>query len=305
METLDFTGPVAIDSTAPAPFFAWIAGNSAAGAPALDPMRGSGTVTLGGTHIAIEAFKAEIDRKVLQGRVEYRFATSSTKARLEAALAGAEVDIGRTLALGTAVFAAASLERVGEIALGLDIGRAFYRGTEAREISVKLSFDQSGLNIERLSAADIGGALFDAHGRIDSVANLWRGSIAMSAAAPRLDGVLIVFDRFLPELSEALRRNKNSRAEPFNLNAYLDVEPQSGAAGHAKTAATVKVDGKIAGINLHVDGTAIGDVADPAAAEVRVGGHFDAEDGRLLSAVVGLDRTRYCVHPAGPPELPS
>ena len=287
---VEFTGPVAIDSNAPAPFFAWIAGNSAAGAPALDPMRGSGTVTLGGTRIAVEAFKAEIDRKVLQGRVEYRFATSSTKARLQAMLAGAEVDIGGAVALGTAVFAAASLERAGEIALGLDIGRAFYRGTEAREISVKLSFDRSGLNIERLSAADFGGASLDAHGRIDSVANLWRGSIAMSAAAPRLDGVLTVFDQFLPELSEALRRNKNGRAEPFNLNAYLDVEPQSGAAGHAKTAATVKADGKIAGIKLHIDGTAIGDVADPAAAEVHVAGHFDAEDGRLLSAVVGLDR---------------
>jgi large subunit ribosomal protein L24 len=203
---VEFQGPVRVDSSDPAVFFAWIEGHSAAGRPPLGPMRGSGTVTLGRERVAVDGLKAEIDRKVLEGRVAYRFATAAAPARLDAALSGSELDFDRGLALGTALFASTSFERPGEIALALDVARASYAGVEARKAQAVLTYDHSGLKIERLSIADIAGASIDASGRVDNAADAWRGSIAMSVAAPRLDGITVLADKFLPQASDALHK---------------------------------------------------------------------------------------------------
>src|SRR5262249_58359162 len=81
---VEFQGPMKVDSSDPAAFFAWIEGRSAAGRPALGPMRGSGTVTLGRTRVAVDGLKAEIDRQALEGRVAYRFGPGAAPARPQA-----------------------------------------------------------------------------------------------------------------------------------------------------------------------------------------------------------------------------
>jgi AsmA-like C-terminal region/AsmA family len=285
---VEFQGPVKVDSSDPAALFAWIEGRSAAGRPALGPMRGSGAITLGRERIAIDGLKAEIDRKALEGRVAYRFPTAAAPARLDAALSGAELDFDRALALGSALFASTSFERPGEIAVALDIGRASYEGIEARKAQTTLSYDQSGLKIERLSIADIGGASIDASGRLDNTADAWRGSVAMSLAAPRLDGIATLADRFLPQASDALHKY-GARIAPFKVNAQLDMEPRTGSRTGGRTAAKLKLDGTIAGIEINLDGSGAGDISDPAAAVMHIGGRLDAPDGRTLASLIGLD----------------
>jgi uncharacterized protein involved in outer membrane biogenesis len=285
---VEFHGPMTVDSNNPAVFFAWIEGRSAAAGPSLGPMRGSGTVTLGGERVAVDGLKAEIDRKPLQGRLAYRFATATAPARLDAALSGAELDFDRGLALGTALFASTSFERPGEIALALDIARATYGGVEARKAQATLAFDHSGLKIERLSIADIGGASVEASGRIDNAADAWRGSIAMSLAAPRLDGIAVLADKFQPQAAETMRKY-GARIAPFKLNAKLDLEPRPANAAGARTVAKLKLDGKVAGIDVNLDASGSGDMSDPAAAAMHVDGRLDAADGRALATLVGLD----------------
>jgi large subunit ribosomal protein L24 len=284
---VEFQGPVKVDSNDPAAFFAWIEGRSAANRPSLGPMRGSGTVTLGRERVAVDGLKADIDRKTLEGRVAYRFATPAAPARLDAALSGAELDLDRAFAIGSALFASTSFERPGEIALALDIGRASYMGVEARKAQAGLTYDHSGLKIERLSIADLGGASLDASGRLDTAAEAWRGSVSLSLAAQRLDGMTFLADRFLPQASDALRRY-GSRIAPIKVNAKLDVEPRPGAT-NGRTAAKLKLDGAVAGIDVSIEGSAAGELADPAAATMRIGGRLDAPDGRVLAALVGLD----------------
>jgi uncharacterized protein involved in outer membrane biogenesis len=284
---VDFQGPVKIDSSDPAALFAWIEGRSAAGRPALGPMRGSGTLTVGRERIAVDGLKAEIDRKPLEGHVAYRFATAAAPARLDAALSGAELDVDRTLALGSALVASTSLERPGEVALALDIGRASYDGVEARKVQAALTYDQSGLKIERLSIADIGGASIDASGRLDNTADAWRGSLAMSLRAPRLDGVAVMADRFLPQASDAVHKY-GPRIVPLKVNAKLDLEPRSGNRTGARTAAKLKLDGTIAGIDINLDGSGSGEISDPAAAMMHIAGRLDAADGRALASLIGL-----------------
>ena len=285
---VEFQGPVRIDSSDPAVFFAWIEGHSAAGRPALGPMRGSGIVTLGRERVAVDGLKAEIDRKALEGRVAYRFATTTAPARLDAALSGSELDFDRGLALGTALFASTSFERPGEVALALDIARASYAGVEAQKAQAKLTYDHSGLKIERLSIADIGGASLDASGRLDNAADAWRGSIAMSLTAPRLDGIAVLADKFLPQASDALHKY-GARIAPLKINAKLDVEPRPRSATDGRTAAKLRLDGTVAGIDVNLDASGSGEMSDPAAAEIHIGGRLDAPDGRALASFVGID----------------
>jgi uncharacterized protein involved in outer membrane biogenesis len=285
---VEFQGPMKIDSSDPAAFFAWIEGRSAAGRPAFGPMRGSGTVTLGSVRVAVDELKAEIDRKALEGRMAYRFATPAAPARVDAALRGSELDFDRGLALGSALFASTSFERPAEIALALDVGRASYAGIEARKTQAALTYDRSGLKIERLSIADIGGASLEATGRLDNVADAWRGSVTLSLAAPRLDGVTPLAERFLPQASDALRKY-GSRIAPLKLNAKFDVEPRPGNAPGERTAVKLKLDGTIAGIDVNLDGSAAGEISDPAAAAMHIGGRLDASNGRALASLIGLD----------------
>jgi len=285
---VEFQGPVKVDSSDPAAFFAWIEGRSAAGRPALGPMRGSGTVTLGRERVAVDGLKAEVDRKALEGRVAYRFATAAEPARLDAALSGSELDFDRGIALGNALFASTSFERPGEIALALDIARVSYAGVEARKAQAVLTYDHSGLKIERLSIADIGGASVDASGRVDNAADAYRGSVAISLSAPRLDGITVLADKFLPQTSDALHKY-GPRIAPLKVNAKLDVEPRPGNGMGGRTAAKLKIDGTIAGIDVNLDGTGAGEISDLAAAVMHIGGRLDAPDGRALASFVGLD----------------
>ena len=285
---VEFKGPVTVDSSDPAVFFAWVEGRSAVGRPALGAMRGSGTVTLGGERVAVEGLKAEIDRKPLEGRMSYRFATAAAPARLDAALSGAELDLDRGLALGKALLGSTSFERPGEIALALDIARATYAGVDARKAQATLAFDHSGLKIERLSIADIGGASLDASGRIDNAADAWRGSITMSLAAARLDGITVLADKFLPQAAETMRKY-GDRVAPLRVNAKLDVEPRPANAAGPRTAAKLKLDGKVAGLDITLDAGGTGNVSDPAAAAMHIDGRLDAADARTLATVVGLD----------------
>ncbi len=289
---VEFQGPVNVDSNDPTVFFAWIEGRSAAGRPPLGPMRGGGTVTVGSERVAVENLKAEIERKTLEGRVAYRFAAPAAPARLDAALNGAELDFDRAFAIGKALFASTSFERPGEIALALDIGHASYMGVDARKAQAKLTYDRSGLKIERLSIAEIAGASVDASGRLDTAAETWRGSVTLALAAPRLEGITVLADKFLPQgllpqASNALRRY-GPRIAPLKINARLDMEPQPRAA-NGRTAAKLKLDGTMAGINLIIEANGAGEISDPAAAAVLVGGRLDAPDGRALAGLIGLD----------------
>lgn len=284
---VEFQGPVKVDSSDPAVFFAWIEGRGAAGRPSLGPMRGSGTVTLGRERVAVDGLKADIDRKALEGRVAYRFATPAAPARLDAALSGAELDFDRVLGIGSGLFASTSFERPGEIALALDIGRASYMGVEARNAQAVLTYDHSGLKIERLSIADLAGASVSASGRLENAAEAWRGSVALSLAAQRLDGMTFLADKFMPQASDALRKY-GPRVAPIKVNAKLDVEPRPGAA-NGRTAAKLKLDGVVAGADVSIDGSGAGEIADPAAATMHIGGRLDSPDGRVLATLVGLD----------------
>src|SRR5262249_24256465 len=76
---------------------------------------------------------------------------------------------------------------------------------------------------------------------------------------------------------------------PLKFNAKLDVEPRPGNAPGGRTAAKLKLDGTIAGIDVNLDGSGAGEISDPAAAAIHIGGRPDAPGGGALAGLVGLD----------------
>ena len=163
----------------------------------------------------------------MAGRAAYRFATAAAPARLDANLTAVELDLDRVLAIAELVSASTTFERPKEIALALDIGRTTYAGVEATKTHAVLGFDGTGLKIERLSIADIGGAAVEASGRIDNLESAGRGSVALSLIAGRIDGIAGLATKLMPQAVEPLRKYE-SRLGPLNIKARLDVEPRQG-----------------------------------------------------------------------------
>jgi uncharacterized protein involved in outer membrane biogenesis len=284
----EFVGPASVDSADPKALIAWLEGRADATRAPIGSLRARGDVTLGAERLAVERLNAEFDGKTIEGRLAYAFATDQRPARLDAAVSAAQIDLDGAIAFAKNALAGTSFERPGEIALALDFGRATYAGIEAKGATAKLKFDASGLVIERLAIADFGGAILNGSGRIDTTVSPPRGSIAFALEAQRLTGVAALAARFAPGAADMLQ-NVTQRAASAKLAAKLDVAPVS-AAPDAKTAAKLTLEGAIAGVRVSILAEGNGDVAMPAAADIRLDAHLDADDGARLAALVGLDR---------------
>ena len=194
-----FRGPASIDAADPRLFAAWLEGRDGANREPVGPMRASGEVTFGNDRVAIERFRAEIDRKSVEGRLVYAAAAGGRPARVEAELKAAVLDIDRLVAVGRAALAGTSVDLPGETALAIDIGRATVAGLEAKDAAVKLRLDAGGLVLERVAVSDFGGAAFNLSGRIESPFAGPHGAVTLDADARSLDGALALLARFAPD----------------------------------------------------------------------------------------------------------
>ncbi len=285
---LAFRGPVKIESTDPTLFFSWVEGKSAVDRPAVAPMRASGNLTLSGERVAVDGLDAEIDRKPIQGRLAYRFATAAVPARLEGKISAADIDVDRSLAVGQALFASTPFQRPSEVEIAFDVGHVAYAGYEARSTNASLTYTPSGLNIERLSIGDIGGATIEGKGRIDSLSEAPRGSVTMTLSGSRLDGVIAVADKFLPKTADTLRKY-GARITPLRVETKLDLTPRRGSPAGQRTAARLKITGKVAAMDVNLDISGNGELSEVEDAALHVEARVDSSDARKLATLIGLD----------------
>ena len=288
----EFSGPASVDSADPKALIAWLEGRTEAPRATIGAMRARGEVTLGAERLAVERLNAEFDGKAISGRLAYAFAADQRPARLDAAVSAPQIDLDQTIAFANNALAGTAFDRPGEIALALDFGRATYAGIEAKGATAKLTFDGSGLVIERLAIADFGGAILSASGRIDTTSPSPRGSIALTLEAQRLAGVAALAGRFAPGATDTLQ-SLTQRAASAKLAAKLDVAPvpaASAANAATRTAVKLTVDGAVAGVRDNVVADATGDDAMPLASDLHVEARLAADDGGRLAVLLGLDR---------------
>ncbi len=250
-KALGFAGGVSIDSNDPKNLAAWLAGRPIAAAQ-FKPWHAKGDITLRSDRIAVERLRTEIDRGVVEGSLSYAWPVGDRPARVEGELRAAELDLDGVLGFGESALSGLGLERPGEIALAIEIGRTKLAGFDASKIAARLKLDAGGLAIERLSVGNLGDTSFIATGRIQTQASP-SGSITVNLDAHDFTGILALADRFAPALTDPLRRLA-SRQKTATLQANISME-SSGTDG---ASGKIGLTGKIGAIGVKVSASAKG-----------------------------------------------
>jgi large subunit ribosomal protein L24 len=275
-----FSGPADIEVGDPKALAAWVEGRAAPEQSELRPLRLRGAMTVSSEKLAIEGLTAEFERKPLSGRLLYAFAAGSRPARLEAELAAPELDVDAAMAFGKALLAGSNLQRPQDMAIKADIGRASFGGIDARNSSVQVKVDDGGLQIDRLSAADLDGNSLSARGRIDTGSHGPHGSLALDLDLKRVAPVAAMAARLLPASAAATL----DRIGQAKLHATLDVSDEQDAG------VRVALTGKVDNAQLDANARLRGDWAKRSVADVRLDGTLDAPDGASLFRLMGLER---------------
>ena len=283
-DNIDFTGPAEIKTNNPRALAAWFEGRSDAKKGDVKPLSLRGQLRLGSDRIAVENLNAEFDHKTVTGRFAYAFAAPSRPARLDAVLHAPELDIDAALGFGKALLAGSHIARPHDMTITADIGHATFATFDARDLSARLKVNADGLQIDKLSVADLGGAAFSASGRITTVSSPPQGSIRVDLDAPDMAPLIALLARFAPETAQALQRGASAMA-PAKLRATLTMEGASSTA-QAKFA----VDGSLGKAHLVFNGDTNADLMTFKAGDIHLVGKLTADDGQALASMLGLDR---------------
>jgi large subunit ribosomal protein L24 len=293
-DSVSFTGPAEIEAGDPKVLASWLEGRGEGAQGDLRPLRLRGDLTLASDKIAAERLNATFGGKTVTGKLAYAFAAGDRPAKLDAALNAPELDLDAALSFGNALVAGSNIERPHDMTIAVDIGRATIAGFIARNASARLKVDANGLQIDRLSVADLGGAAFSANGRIVTAAPLPQGSMRVDLDAPDMAPVTALLARFAPRTAQALSANAAAMA-PAKLHAQLTID------GMAPALAKLSIDGSLGKVHVALNGQANASSIAFTAGDVKFDGKLEADDGKALLAILGLDRV-FAVSP-GPGAL--
>ena len=284
-----FTGPAEVAATDPKAFAAWVEGRAAPAQSDLRPLRVRGDVTLSGARLAIDRLNAEFEHKAVTGRIVYIFAAGQSPARLEAELNAPALDVDAALGFGKALLAGSNLQRPHDMTIAADVGRASIAGIEARGASVRLKVDGDGLQLDRLSVADLGGGAFSASGRIDTGGHAPRGALTLDFEARQTDAIAALVARFAPNSARPVA-GALDRVGHAKLHATLDIsDDKDGDKDSGTTVAQMAVKGDLDAMHLDANARLRGDWAKRVVADIRLDTSLAAPDGAALVKLMGLD----------------
>jgi len=281
---VSFTGPAEIDAGDPKALAAWLEGRGDVAQGDLRPLSLRGEVTLGSDKMAVERLKAEFERKSVSGRLAYSFAAGTKPAKLDAELNAADLDIDGALDFGKAMLAGSTIARPHDMTIAAEIGRATIGGFTARNASARVKVDGDGLQIDKLSVADLGGAAFSASGSIVTGPSTPQGNVRVDLDAPDPAPVIALLSRFAPQTAQTLGGAAPAMA-PAKLHAAFTIEGPSG-----NTQGKLSVDGSLGKVRVALNGQGKVDPVALTAGNIQFTGKLDADDGKGLVAMLGLDR---------------
>jgi large subunit ribosomal protein L24 len=281
---VSFTGPAEVDAGDPKVLAAWLEGRGDVTQGDLRPLSLRGEVTLGSDKMAVERLKAEFERKTVAGRLAYSFAEGNKPAKLDADLNAPDLDIDAALDFGKALLAGSTIARPHDMTIAAEIGRATVGGFTARNASARVKVDGDGLQIDKLSVADLGGAAFSASGSIVTGPSTPQGNVRVDLDAPDPAPVIALLSRFAPQTAQTLGQAALAMA-PAKLHGAFTIEGASG-----NTQGKLSVDGSLGKVRVALNGQGKVDPVALTAGNIQLAGKFDADDGRGLVAMLGLNR---------------
>ncbi len=295
-----FNGLFELEAVDPGALMTWVEG---ADRPrtTLGALRLRGEMSLGRDRLAIARGQGELDRKPFQGNFDYTFSNADRRARLDASISAAEFDLDGAIGLFRAASGGSNFERPGDIVLAVDLGRTKIAGVQAASTKANLRFDATGLKIERLSIADLGGAAVNVRGTIDTSGAQPLGSISVAIDAQKVDGLAALIESFLPNVGSVLR-SRAALLSPAKLNGSISVDaPGVGAAAPAIGATSaasrgakpatgkLAIDGNLGALRIAISGQAAGDAVAIADMALRFDARISSPDATLM-VLTGLDR---------------
>jgi uncharacterized protein involved in outer membrane biogenesis len=292
---VSFHGPAVVDANDPQALAAWLEGRAPAPNDALRPLHLQGNVTLGSDKIAVDDLRAGFAGKTIQGHFAYVFAAAGHPSKFDAALHAPELDLDAALGFGQALLAGSALERPHDMAIDADIGRATIAGIEGHDISARVKVAADRWQIDRLSVADLGGAGFAAKGDLMLAGSSPQGSMTVDFTAPAMAPMMALLERFAPTAARALTASAPAMA-PARLHAQLIL-----GGNLPPGEAQVGIDGKLGKVQVAVNGQGQIDAKTWRAGDVRLDGKLNADDGKALATMLGLDA--FVAVGPGPGEL--
>lgn len=243
-----------------------------------------GDVTIANDRMAVDRLSATLDQESITGRLAYDWPQSDRPARLDAELRADDLDLNSLRSFATRALGQRGFVLPQEATIALDIGRARLAGIDARAVDARVKVAGGQWRIDRLSIGDLGGANLKLNGRIDAVAPRPSGQLTLDLGAGSLDGLSAIAAKFAPQEVSVLHRLA-AKLSPAALHAVLDVKP----AATSGSTATVHVGGNLAAMPIAVDATAAGELGHASAADIKLNGRLDADDGTVLIRLFGLD----------------
>ena len=279
-----FKGPAKIEANDPKALAAWLEGRSDVSPIQLGILRASGDLTIRAQEVAVDRLRFEFDRKTIDGRLAYAYATDNRAARLEAELKAAELDVDGLIGFARAAFDGAAFERPGEVTLNVDVGRVTVAGVDVKGVSGAFKLDPAGLSFDRVKIADLAGAAFNLNGRLEGPLSAPQGSVAFDVDARGLEGTAVVLAKFLPQAADPLRRAAET-ITPLKAHVTLNLERRA-----VGSTAKLALNGTAGVLRVRLASEASGDVATLSLPEIRLDGEITAADGSVLVGLAGLDR---------------
>ena len=292
-----FKGPATIDSADPRALTVWLTKQVDRQTIVPASFRVSGDLSLSSETIAVDQLNAEIDRVKVLGSLAYSWIRDDRPARLDATLTAPEIDFDRVYAVAKAIAGDVGFDWPRAGSLSLKIGRTSVAGIEVKQSDVRMKIDNNVIDIDQLAIADFDGIALVAQGRIDTRAQLPRGAVTFDLNASSLNGATTLAEKFAPQMADGLRQLA-VHATPISLRGSLTLEPNPTDSTNTHTLANFKLDGRAGAVLVALHGNSgvandafkIDDLATLGAAELNVSGHLDADDGRTLINLIGLER---------------
>nr|WP_249158034.1 AsmA family protein [Bradyrhizobium jicamae] len=281
-----------IESTDPDALMTWLQGRGDVAYRSQKPLRLRGDVMVSPAGFSIDAMKAEIDGGAIVGRVAVSRREGATGSKVDADLKADRLDVDAAAAFVRSL-AGPQAEWPDEAQLSLDIGRALSAGQELRPLQARLRYSPSAFVLDRVKIGQPDNVSLEGSGNFDRTNSI--GKLALDATAASVGQLATLVQPFAPSVATrigALPLNPGPVRTKLSLdlNKYKQASDRSTAQilldldapqlkGRALLTATPSVSA-VHGLDL----TALGKT------DVNVETKLSADQGRVLLAVLGLDK---------------
>jgi large subunit ribosomal protein L24 len=281
-----------VESADPDALMTWLQGRGELAYRSQKPLRLRGDVTVAPGGFAIDAMKAEIDGGAVEGRVAVSHRQAGSGSKVDAELKADRLDLDAATAFVRSL-AGPQGEWPDEAQFSLDIGRAISAGQELRPLQAKLGYGPNQITLERLKVGQPDNVTLEGTGSFDRVSAT--GKLAVNSSAASLGQLTGWIAPFAPTIASRLNA-MGTGPGPARIKLALDLDKNTGQADRGNLRAVVDIDApQLKGrttITAKPPLAAVQriDIEVLSRSEVGIETRLSSEQGRSLTALLGLDR---------------